>query len=195
MQHFGNFSVAKSSCRKLRNFTLPFAERLLPFILLLGNERLPFRHSRDILYRQATDFLNDSGIFSGNRGQIKQRLQIFAEISRKRKHLIPFCQGKRKFQMLRRLSGRRHTVVSGVTLRTAGRMHTFSAESGVWFRPLSEEEIGYYLDTFAPYDKAGSYGIQEWIGYAAIEKINGSFYNVMGLPIQKVYVELEKFLQ
>ena len=95
----------------------------------------------------------------------------------------------------RRLSGRRHTVVSGVTLRTAGRMHTFSAESGVWFRPLSEEEIGYYLDTFAPYDKAGSYGIQEWIGYAAIEKINGSFYNVMGLPIQKVYVELEKFLQ
>lgn len=104
MQHFGNFSVAKSSCRKLRNFTLPFAERLLPFILLLGNERLPFRHSRDILYRQATDFLNDSGIFSGNRGQIKQRLQIFAEISRKRKHLIPFCQGKRKFQMLRRLS-------------------------------------------------------------------------------------------
>ena len=89
----------------------------------------------------------------------------------------------------------RGQVVSGVTLRTAGRMHTFSAESGVWFRPLSEEEIGYYLDTFAPYDKAGSYGIQEWIGYAAIEKINGSFYNVMGLPIQKVYVELEKFLQ
>ena len=97
--------------------------------------------------------------------------------------------------MLRRRSGRRHTVVSGVTLRTADRMHTFSAESGVWFRPLSEEEIGYYLDTFAPYDKAGSYGIQEWLGYAAIEKINGSFYNVMGLPIQKVYVELEKFLQ
>lgn len=97
-------------------------------------------------------------------------------------------------QMLRRLSGRRHTVVSGVTLRTADRMHTFSAQSGVWFRPLTEEEIGYYLDTFRPYDKAGSYGIQEWIGYAAIEKINGSFYNVMGLPIQKVYVELEKFL-
>ena len=105
------------------------------------------------------------------------------------------CDRGQAAQMLRRLSGRRHTVVSGVTLRTAGRMHTFSAESGVWFRPLSEEEIGYYLDTFAPYDKAGSYGIQEWIGYAAIEKINGSFYNVMGLPIQKVYVELEKFLQ
>lgn len=98
-------------------------------------------------------------------------------------------------QMLRRLSGRRHTVVSGVTLRTAGRMHTFAAKSSVWFRPLSEEEIAFYLDTYRPYDKAGSYGIQEWIGYAAIEKINGSFYNVMGLPIQKVYVELEKFLR
>lgn len=97
--------------------------------------------------------------------------------------------------MLRRLSGRRHTVVSGVTLRTAGRMHTFAAESGVWFRPLTDEEIAYYVDTFSPYDKAGSYGIQEWIGYAAIEKINGSFYNVMGLPIQKVYVELEKFIR
>ena len=102
------------------------------------------------------------------------------------------CDRGQAAQMLRRLSGRRHTVVSGVTLRTAGRMHTFSAESGVWFRPLSEEEIGYYLDTFAPYDKAGSYGIQEWIGYAAIEKINGSFYNVMGLPIQKILRRIGK---
>ena len=83
-------------------------------------------------------------------------------------------------QMLRRLSGRRHT---------------FAAKSSVWFRPLADEEIAYYLDACRPYDKAGSYGIQEWIGYAAIEKINGSFYNVMGLPIQKVYTELDKFLK
>ena len=98
-------------------------------------------------------------------------------------------------RMLRRLSGRRHTVVSGVTLRTPGRTHTFAAKSSVWFRPLADEEIAYYLDACRPYDKAGSYGIQEWIGYAAIEKINGSFYNVMGLPIQKVYTELDKFLK
>ena len=98
-------------------------------------------------------------------------------------------------QMLRRLSGRRHTVVSGVTLRTPGRTHTFAAKSSVWFRPLADEEIAYYLDACRPYDKAGSYGIQEWIGYAAIEKINGSYYNVMGLPIQKVYTELDKFLK
>ena len=96
--------------------------------------------------------------------------------------------------MLRRLSGRRHTVVSGVTLRTAGRSHSFEARTEVWFRRLEEEEIRYYVDTFRPFDKAGSYGIQEWIGYAAIERIEGSFYNVMGLPIQKVYTELNKFL-
>lgn len=96
--------------------------------------------------------------------------------------------------VLRRLSGRRHTVVSGVTLRNAERMHTFEARTSVWFRTLSDEEIEYYIDTYRPFDKAGSYGIQEWIGYAAIERIEGSFYNVMGLPIQKVYVELDKFL-
>ncbi len=97
--------------------------------------------------------------------------------------------------MLGRLAGACHTVVTGVTLRTADRRRTFTARSDVWFRPLSDEEIAYYVDTFRPFDKAGSYGIQEWIGYAAIERIDGSFYNVMGLPIQKVYVELERFLQ
>lgn len=95
--------------------------------------------------------------------------------------------------MLRRLAGRKHTVVSGVTLRTASRTHSFTATTDVWFRPLTKEEIIYYVDTFRPFDKAGSYGIQEWIGYAAIERIEGSFYNVMGLPVQKVYTELDKF--
>ncbi len=96
--------------------------------------------------------------------------------------------------MLRRLAGRSHTVVTGVTLRTPARSRTFGARSEVWLRPLSDEEIAYYVDTCRPYDKAGAYGIQEWIGYAAVERIEGSFYNVMGLPIQKVYVELEKLL-
>ncbi|MBD5067992.1 MAG: septum formation protein Maf [Alistipes sp.] len=96
--------------------------------------------------------------------------------------------------MLRRLSGHCHTVVSGVTLRTAARRRTFSARSDVWFRPLADEEITYYLDQHKPYDKAGSYGIQEWIGYTAIERIDGSFYNVMGLPIQRVYTELDQFI-
>ena len=97
-------------------------------------------------------------------------------------------------RMLHRLSGRRHTVVSGVTLRTPQRMQTFEARTNVWFRSLTDEEIEYYIDTFHPLDKAGSYGIQEWIGYVAIERIEGSFYNVMGLPIQKLYTELNQFL-
>ena len=97
-------------------------------------------------------------------------------------------------EMLQRLSGNRHTVITGVTLRDQARTHTFAARSDVWFRPLSEEEIAHYIDTYRPYDKAGSYGIQEWIGYVGIERIDGSFYNVMGLPIQKLYVELEKFI-
>lgn len=97
-------------------------------------------------------------------------------------------------RMVARLAGNRHTVVTGVTLRTSARIETFSAESDVWFRPLSEEEIAYYVDTYRPFDKAGSYGIQEWIGYVGIERIDGSFYNVMGLPIQRLYVELEKFI-
>lgn len=98
-------------------------------------------------------------------------------------------------QMLGKLSGATHTVVTGVTLRSAQRRYSFSAHSKVRFRPLSEEEILYYVDNFHPYDKAGSYGIQEWIGYVAIEGIEGSFYNVMGLPIQRLYVELEAFLK
>ena len=64
----------------------------------------------------------------------------------------------------------------------------------MWFRPLADEEIAYYVDRFRPFDKAGGYGIQEWIGYVAIESINGSFYNVMGLPVQRLYVELDRFL-
>ena len=96
--------------------------------------------------------------------------------------------------MLRALAGRSHVVVSGVTLRTVHASHTFTARSEVWFRPLRDEEIDYYVDTCRPYDKAGSYGIQEWLGYVAIERIDGSFYNVMGLPVQRLYVELESFL-
>jgi len=95
--------------------------------------------------------------------------------------------------MLRSLSGRGHTVITGVTLRAATAERTFETSTSVHFRPLSDEEIAYYVDTFRPYDKAGAYGIQEWIGCAAVERIEGSFYNVMGLPVQKLYTELKEF--
>lgn len=97
-------------------------------------------------------------------------------------------------KMLSTLSGRTHSVVTGVALRMTDRTYFFSVSSSVSFRELEEEEIIYYIDTFKPYDKAGAYGIQEWIGYVAIESIEGSFFNVMGLPIQRLYVELEEFI-
>lgn len=97
-------------------------------------------------------------------------------------------------EMLRLLSGATHTVVSGITLRSTSYSETFSSLSEVTFRVLTDEEIDHYIDRYRPFDKAGSYGIQEWIGYVAIEGIRGSFYNVMGLPIQRLYTELDKFL-
>lgn len=97
-------------------------------------------------------------------------------------------------RMLRLLSGTEHEVVTGVTLRSVGKCESFSSSSKVCFRTLTDEEIYHYIDTFKPYDKAGAYGIQEWIGYVAISGIVGSFYNVMGLPVQRLWVELEKFV-
>lgn len=96
--------------------------------------------------------------------------------------------------MLKTLSGRMHKVYSGITLRSKYHMHSFSVESRVWFRQLDDTEINYYLDHYMPYDKAGSYGIQEWIGYVGVERIEGSFFNIMGLPTCELYVELKNFI-
>ena len=97
--------------------------------------------------------------------------------------------------MLHRLSGTEHSVVTGVTLRLADRERTFAARSIVRFASLSDEQIEYYVDNFKPLDKAGAYGIQEWIGYVGIDSIEGSFYNVMGLPVQRLCKELECFVE
>ena len=95
--------------------------------------------------------------------------------------------------MLQTLSGNTHEVITGVYMATLEKSVSFSVRSTVRFAPVRNEDIAYYVDTFKPYDKAGAYGIQEWIGYVAVEGIEGSFYNVMGLPIQRVYQELLKF--
>ena len=104
------------------------------------------------------------------------------------------CDREDAVRMLSTLSGATHEVVTGVTLRSTDKEQSFSCHSRVTFRDLTSEEIEHYIDTFRPYDKAGAYGIQEWIGYVAISGIEGSFYNVMGLPVQRLYVELEKFV-
>ena len=97
-------------------------------------------------------------------------------------------------RMLRLLSGREHQVITAVTIRSAAREKTFSVSSNVYFKDLSDAEIYYYIDTYKPFDKAGAYGLQEWIGYIGITGIEGSFYNVMGFPTQRFYEELQEFL-
>lgn len=92
--------------------------------------------------------------------------------------------------MLRRLSGRAHLVYTGVSLRTAQRSTSFTECTHVHFRQLTDSEIAYYVDTYRPFDKAGAYGIQEWIGMVGIERIEGCYYNVMGLPVARLYKEL-----
>ncbi len=98
-------------------------------------------------------------------------------------------------KILSTLSDSMHEVVTGVCLRSEKKMRLFYSESKVLFRKLSSEEIEYYVTGYKPLDKAGAYGIQEWIGYIGIEEIEGSFYNVMGLPVQMLYQELISFLQ
>ena len=96
-------------------------------------------------------------------------------------------------QMLRELSGQTHQVVTGVTLTTLQRQQSFSVVSDVTFKTLSDEEIDYYVTSYKPFDKAGAYGIQEWIGYIGVTALNGSYFNVMGLPVQRIYEALRQF--
>ena len=97
-------------------------------------------------------------------------------------------------RMLGLLSGRQHEVVTAVTIRSSVSEETFSDTALVRFRDLTNEEIEYYIDKYRPFDKAGAYGVQEWIGYIGIESIQGSFYTIMGFPVHKVYLHLKKFL-
>ena len=92
--------------------------------------------------------------------------------------------------MLRELSGKTHQVVTGVCLTTSKEQRRFSVTTDVTFKQLSDAEINYYVDKYKPYDKAGAYGIQEWIGYIGVTALSGSYYNVMGFPVQRVYEEL-----
>ncbi|MDD3210859.1 MAG: Maf-like protein [Bacteroides graminisolvens] len=93
--------------------------------------------------------------------------------------------------MLSKLSGKKHQVITGVCLTTASWQKSFAAVSEVQFSSLTEEEMDYYIHNYCPYDKAGAYGVQEWIGFIGVESIQGSYFNVMGLPIQRLYRELK----
>ena len=98
------------------------------------------------------------------------------------------------YNMLRFLSGREHKVITAVTIRDNQKKVTFSDTAIVSFKDLTDNEIYYYIDNFKPFDKAGAYGIQEWIGYIGIDKIEGSYFTIMGFPVHLVYQELMKFI-
>jgi septum formation protein len=104
------------------------------------------------------------------------------------------ADAKEACKMLAKLSGKTHQVVTGVTLRTLERSHSFSCVTEVTFAELTKEQIQYYVKNYSPFDKAGAYGIQEWIGCVGVTSINGSYYNVMGLPVQRLNQELQAFL-
>jgi len=97
-------------------------------------------------------------------------------------------------KILQEISGQSHQVYTGVCIKSKVKTRSFTARTDVYFRKLTFAEIDYYINHYQPFDKAGAYGIQEWIGYVGVEKINGSFFNVMGLPIQRLYTELDQFI-
>ncbi len=97
--------------------------------------------------------------------------------------------------MIRDLSGNTHEVITGVSLLSAAKERTFFDSTKVTFEILTDDEIDYYIEKFRPYDKAGAYGIQEWIGIAACSRIEGSYFNVVGLPVQRLYRELKEFIK
>lgn len=97
-------------------------------------------------------------------------------------------------RMLEMLAGKRHQVITGVTFATKSSTRSFSVSTDVWFSMLTDAEISYYVDRYRPFDKAGAYGIQEWIGYVGVERIEGSYFNVVGLPVQRLYRELLQFV-
>ncbi len=97
------------------------------------------------------------------------------------------------YQLLEKLSGKQHEVITGVTISSLKKQYTFSVSTKVFFKNLTQQEIEFYVDTYEPYDKAGAYGIQEWIGLVGIDRIEGSYFNVVGLPVQQLYTELLNF--
>ncbi len=98
-------------------------------------------------------------------------------------------------QMLKMLQSNTHTVITGVCIRSREKEDSFSVTTKVFFNELSDEELDYYIENYRPYDKAGAYGVQEWIGHIGISRIEGSYFNVMGLPVQRLYTELQKFME
>lgn len=135
-----------------------------------------------------------SGCYTEELGPIQVLLTADTIVWQRGRELGKPVNREEAIKMIAALSGDTHQVFTGVCLRSNLKRSSFFAVTDVTFSRLQNEEIEHYVDQYSPYDKAGAYGIQEWIGYIAVEKIVGSYFNVMGLPVQRVYSEMKKFI-
>ena len=154
-------------------FSLAMPSREVPEFLAIekGKAHLPFMDEEELIITSDTLVICENEIL----GKPKDR-----------EHAV---------EMLHKLSGKQHEVITGVCLTTSKKTISFSDTTKVFFKQLTEEQICYYVDKYKPFDKAGSYGIQEWIGYTGISSVEGSYFNVMGLPVSKLFDVLQKEFQ
>lgn len=157
------------------------------------DENYPAEHEGGEIARFLADYKSDA--YSGNLQDKQILLTADTIVWSKGVELGKPADREEALAMLGSLSGKTHQVYTGVCLRSATKRISFFVSTDVTFSLLEEDEITYYVDEFKPFDKAGAYGIQEWIGHIAVERINGSYFNVMGLPVQKVYSELKAFIK
>ena len=190
---------------KLRRYNLILASRSPRRQMLLQGLDLSFEikvkntkevYPKDLNYEEVPEFLAQLKAAAFNLDDLKKNdiiitadtiVVLDGEIIGKPK------TKKEAKAIIQKLSGKEHQVITGVCLTSKNLQKHFSSTSTVQFRNINEQDIAYYVDEYMPLDKAGAYGIQEWIGYVAIEKITGSFYNVMGLPTQILFEELIAF--
>lgn len=164
-----DFSVKKIDCDESVSSSIPNIEVAEFLAIKKSNAYLPFLKEKEIV------ITSDTTVILGD---------ILMNKPKDKEEAI---------DMLSKLSGNVHQVVTGVCIRSLEKKVNFFSTSNVYFKHINKAEIDYYIDTYKPFDKAGSYGIQEWIGYIAIEKIEGSYFNIMGLPVHRIYEELNKF--
>lgn len=173
----------------LSGLDLPFTQKAMPDIVEEYPAELPLTEVPLHLAQTKAEAYRAKGLMQENTLLITADTVVIVEDM-----ILGKPQDKEDARrMLRTLSGQTHQVVTGVCISHLSGKKAFSCSSMVTFAQLSDEEIDYYLDRYRPYDKAGSYGIQEWIGYIAIQRVEGSFYNVMGLPVHLLYNELKAF--
>lgn len=190
---------------KINNFDIILASRSSRRHALLRQLDIKFRVSAldvkevfpaNLSVDKVAEYISNQKIEGFPKDKIKENtLLITADTIVAVDHIILGKPSNEKdaFDMLKMLSGRSHQVITGVSLKSINKSISFSSQTKVKFKELSDNEINYYIENYQPFDKAGAYGIQEWIGKIGVEWIEGSFYNVMGLPIQKLYMELCNF--